>query len=142
LREPAQGDAGRRRDLAAGPARAGRFRDGLAAQRYVRHLVANGGSDSDIAYFGSIAVATGRVWTLPETVKAMLRLDPATEPPERVKVYMAMIYPHAWAGNSLALDAVVMLNGKGRLFGEMSDRTRKQLDEQMRRRSAMAGWNC
>lgn len=106
------------------------LRDGLAAQRYVRHLVATGGSDSDIAYFASIAVSTGRVWTLPEAVSAMLRLNPATEPPERVKAYMAMIYPHAWAGNTLALDAVVMLNGKGRLFGEMSDRTRKQLSEQ------------
>ncbi|MBE2278067.1 MAG: hypothetical protein IAE87_17425 [Rhodobacteraceae bacterium] len=107
------------------------FHDGLAAQRYVRHLVDNGGSDSDIAFFGSIAVATGRIWTLPETVAAMMRLDPATEPPERVKTYMAMIYPHAWAGNSLALQAVMMLNGKGRLFGEMSDKTRKLLDAEM-----------
>lgn len=106
------------------------LRDGLAAQKYVRHLVATGGSDSDIAFFASIAVSTGRVWTLPEAVAAMRRLDPATEPPERVKTYMAMIYPHAWAGNSLALEAVVTLNGKGRLFGEMSDKTRKQVLEQ------------
>ncbi len=109
------------------------FHDGLAAQRYVRYLVDNGGSDSDVAFFGSIAVATGRIWTLPETVAAMMRLDPATEPPERVKTYMAMIYPHAWAGNSLALQAVMMLNGNGRLFGEMSDKTRKLLDAEMQK---------
>lgn len=109
------------------------FHDGLAAQRYVRYLVAQGGSDSDIAYFGSIAAATGRVWTLPETIDAMLRLNPATEPPERVKMYMAMVYPHAWAGNSLALDAVALLNGPGLLFGEMSDRTRKQLNDAMQK---------
>ncbi len=109
------------------------FHDGLAAQRYVRYLLAKGGSDSDIAFFGSIAVATGRVWTLPETIDAMLRLNPATEPPERVKMYMAMVYPHAWAGNSLALDAVALLNGPGLLFGEMSDRTRKQLNDAMQK---------
>ena len=106
--------------------------DGLAAQKYVRRLVAMGPADhaSDIAYFGSIAVSTGRVWTLPDAVEAMHRLDPETEPAERVKVYMAMLYPHAWAGNSLALDALIDFNGDGRLFGPMSDRTRDRLVEQ------------
>lgn len=103
--------------------------DGLAAQKYVRRLEAMGPAEhaSDIAYFGSIAVSTGRIWTLPAAVEAMHRLDPATEPAERTKVYMAMLYPHAWAGNSLALDALIDFNGDGRLFGPMSERTRDRI---------------
>jgi hypothetical protein len=109
-------------------------RDGRAAQDYVRRLVSQGtGTPSDIAWYGSIAVASGRVWTLPETVGAMLALDPATEPPERVKAHMAMLYPHAWAGNALAQDALIALNGPGRLFGPMSDKTRARLLEMDRK---------
>jgi hypothetical protein len=105
-------------------------RDGLAAQRLVRHLLASGGSASDIAHYGSIAVATGRIWSLPAAVAAMRRLDPATEPPERVKGHAAMLYPHAWAGNTAALDALIDLNGEGRLFGPLSDRTRAKIEAQ------------
>lgn len=106
--------------------------DGLAAQKYVRRLVPQGlaAHASDIAYYGSIAVATGRVWTLPEAVAAMRLLDPATEPSNRKKKYIAMLYPHAWAGNSLALDAVIDLNGEGRLFGPMSAATRAKIEAQ------------
>lgn len=112
-------------------------RDGLAAQAWVRRMVASGqGTPSDIAFYGSIAVASGRVWTLPETVDAMLALDPATEPKERVKTYMAMLYPHAWAGNALAQDALIALNGEGRLFGPMSDKTRARLLETDRKTGA------
>lgn len=104
--------------------------DGLAALRYLRHLSANGGSASDIAYYGSIAAAAGRVAGLAPAVAAMRRLDPATEPPERVKVYVEMLYPHAWAGNVVALDGVALLTGEGRLFGPMSEKTRaKMLDQ-------------
>lgn len=105
-------------------------RDGLAAQRYVRWLLANGGSASDVAYYGSIAASTGRVATLSDAVAAMMRLNPATEPPERVKVYVEMLYPHAWAGNTLALDTIAMLNGEGRLFGPMSEKTRARMLDQ------------
>jgi hypothetical protein len=105
-------------------------RDGLAALHYTRHLVATGGSDSDIAYYGAIAATTGRVWTLRDAVGAMLRLDPATEPRDRIAVYMNMLYPHAWAGNTLALDAIMQLNGEGRLFGPLSDSTRTRILEQ------------
>jgi len=109
-------------------------RDGRAAQDYVRRLVSSGtGSASDIAYYGSIAVASGRVWTLPDAVKAMLTLDPATEPRDRVAAHIAMLYPHAWAGNTLALDALIALNGKGRLFGPMSEKTRARIVETGRR---------
>lgn len=108
-------------------------RDGLAAQAYVRRLVKlpvpDAATRSDIAFYASIAVASGRVWTLPEAVAAMLTLDPATEPKARIKTYMAMLYPHAWAGNALAQDALIALNGQGRLFGPMSAKTRNRLLE-------------
>jgi hypothetical protein len=106
--------------------------DGLAAQKYVRFLTAQvpPATPSDIAYFGTIAVSTGRVWSLPEVVEALNKLDPSTEPPERMKAYVAMLYPYAWAGNSLAVDALFDLNGPGKLFGEMSDATLKKLSDQ------------
>jgi len=106
--------------------------DGLAAQKYVRLLLAQvpEASASDIAYYGSIAVSTGRVWSLRDAVEAMSRLDPATEPAARKKTYVAMLYPHAWAGNSLALDAVIDLNGEGKLFGDLSEKTRQKILDQ------------
>jgi hypothetical protein len=99
--------------------------DGLAAQRLVERLVADGAGKHalDIAYFGSIAVSTGRIKSLRPAVAAMMQLDPATEPADRVKVYAAVLYKHAWAGNPLALDAVMDLNGEGRLFGPLSQKT-------------------
>lgn len=105
-------------------------RDGLAAQRLVRHLLASGGSASDIAHYGSIAVASGRIWSLPATVAALRRLDPATEPHDRMAAHAAMLYPHAWAGNTLALDALIDLNGEGQLFGPLSERTRARIEAQ------------
>ena len=112
-------------------------RDGAAAQAYVRRLVRAGAGDaatrSDIAFYGSIAVASGRIWTLPEAVAAMGTLDPATEPRDRIKAHMAALYPHAWAGNALALDALIALNGAGRLFGPMSGKTRARILEAGRR---------
>ena len=102
--------------------------DGLAALRYVRLLLADPAAvPSDIAYYGTIAVATGRVWPLPEAVAAMRLLDPSTEPPERTRAYIRMLYPHAWSGNALALDAVIDLNGDGRLFGALSEETRQKI---------------
>jgi hypothetical protein len=109
-----------------------RHNDGLAAQKLVQRLLADGAGKhaSDIAYYGSIAVSTGRVKSLRPAVAAMLTLDPATEPKERLQVYEAMLYAHAWAGNPLALDAVMDLNGEGKLFGELSDKTRAKIEEQ------------
>lgn len=107
--------------------------DGLAAQRYVRRLKDQGlaaANPSDVAYYGSIAVAAGRIWTLRDAVEAMRRLDPETEPADRKRAHMAMLYPHAWAGNSLALDALIDLNGDGKLFGKMSEDTRRKILEQ------------
>ena len=106
--------------------------DGLAAQKYVRYLLASvpDASSSDIAWYGTIAVSTGRVWTLPQVVQALHRIEPTTEPPARIKAYIAMLYPHAWAGNALALDAVIDLNGMGKLFGPMSAATQKRVLEQ------------
>jgi hypothetical protein len=109
--------------------------DGLAAQKLVQHLVAAGlsANASDIAYYGSIAVSTGRVQSLRQVVTAMALLDPATEPAERIKIYAAMLYAHAWAGNALALDAVMAMNGEGKLFGPLSDKTRAKIEEQGRK---------
>lgn len=99
--------------------------DGLAAQKLVQHLLAGGAESvaSDIAYYGSIAVSTGRVTSLRPAIAAMMQLDPQVEPKARVKVYAEMLYPHAWAGNPMALDAVMDLNGEGKLFGPLSDKT-------------------
>lgn len=120
--------------LEIGPAElkelAGRY-DGLAAQRYVRLLQADRtATASDIAYYATIAVSTGRVWTLPDAIAAMLLLDPTTEPPDRIRVYASVIYAHAWAGNPMALDALIDLNGEGRLFGALSEATRLKIIEQ------------
>ncbi|WGW04287.1 hypothetical protein [Tropicibacter oceani] len=103
--------------------------DGLAAQLLVRRLLAEpvAPADSDVAYFSAIAVGAGRVWTLPDMIDAMKRLDPDTEPRDRVRKYIQVLYPHAWAGNTLALSAVVEFNGKGRLFGALSDATRDRI---------------
>ncbi len=65
---------------------------------------------------------TGRIWPLQDAITAMHQLDPATEPSDRIQMYIQTLYAHALAGNALALDAVVDLNGEGRLFGPMSMR--------------------
>ena len=102
--------------------------DGLAAQRYVRLLLADPtAAPSDIAYYGTVAVGTGRIWSLPAAIAAMRLLDPATEPVERIRAYVRVLYPHAWAGNVLALDAIIDLNGEGRLFGALSEETRLKI---------------
>ncbi|MFC6585187.1 hypothetical protein [Sulfitobacter aestuariivivens] len=103
--------------------------DGLAAQRYARQLISGrvAASPSDIAYFSAIAVGTGRVWTLGPMIEAMHKLDPAQEPRARVRKYIKVLYPYAWAGNALALDALVAFNGEGRLFGPLSDATRDRI---------------
>ncbi|MEL6466543.1 MAG: hypothetical protein AAFQ58_16375 [Pseudomonadota bacterium] len=107
--------------------------DGLAAQRYVRVLEASGtAAPSDLAYFAAVAVGTGRIWTLDTMVRAMHRLDPATEPKARINKYISVLYPHAWAGNPVALQAVVDFNGAGRLFGPLSERTRQRILDQAR----------
>ena len=86
---------------------------------------------SDIAYFGAIAVAAGRVWALPSMVRALAYLSPETEPKERVAKYIQVLYPHAWAGNTLALNAVIDFNGEGRLFGPLSNATRARIEQQL-----------
>ena len=103
--------------------------DGLAAQRYVRILLSGdtAADPSDISYYAAIAVGTGRIWTLKPMIEAMHRLDPETEPKARVSKYIRVLYPHAWAGNSVALDALVAFNGEGRLFGPLSDKTRQRI---------------
>ncbi|MEC3860829.1 hypothetical protein VK792_05995 [Mesobacterium sp. TK19101] len=105
----------------------------LAALRYVDVLMARGIEEnaSDVAYYGAIAVGGGRVWALPEMVEALQYLDPATEPKARINKYIQVLYAHAWAGNELALDAVIDYNGEGRLFGPLSAATKAKIDEQI-----------
>lgn len=109
--------------------------DGLAAQKYARALAGKmpPGPPSDIAYYGSLAVNSGRVWSLPQTIEAMRQLDPDKEPKEHKRIYSEMLYAHAWAGNTLALDAIIDLNGEGRLFGPMSEATRQKVLDQGRK---------
>ncbi len=108
-------------------------RDTLAALRYVDVLMEDGLEEnaSDIAYFASIAVGGGRIWAMPELVTALALLDPATEPKARVNQYIKVLYPHAWAGNTLALDAVIDFNGEGRLFGALSASTKAKIEQQV-----------
>lgn len=107
--------------------------DGLAALRYVRILQADPTSTaSDLAYYAGLAVQTGRGYLLDEMLEAMDRLDPETEPRDRINLYISALYPQAWAGNALALDAVYRFNGEGKLFGALSDRTRDRLLDEMR----------
>ena len=113
------------------------YGDGLAALKYVRKLVSRHAGQpehaSDIAYYGAIAVGSGRVWPLEDMVLAMRSLDPETEPPKRINKYYKVLYAHAWAGNSIALDALVDFNGKGMLFGELLEETRARIIEQSTR---------
>ena len=85
--------------------------------------------NSDVAYFGAIAVGGGRNWVLDDMLEAMRFLDPATEPRARINTYIKMLYPQAWAGNELALDAVIEFNGEGKLFGRLSERTRLKIED-------------
>jgi hypothetical protein len=106
-------------------------RDGLAAQRYVDWLLTEAPDPaySDIATYAAIAAGTGRTGYLAEFIAALYHLEPATEPAERKSLYVSVLYPHAWAGNLLALDAVIDLNGADRLFGDLSDATRTRILE-------------
>lgn len=108
-------------------------RDSLAALRYVDVLMERGLQEnaSDIAYYAAIAVGAGRVWALPEMVSALKLLDPETEPRDRIRKYMQVLYPHAWAGNTMALDAVIDFNGEGRLFGPLSSSTAAKIENEL-----------
>lgn len=104
--------------------------DGLAAQHFAARLIARGQADShasDLAYYSAIAVRRGRIAPLAQMIEAMRQLDPTTEPKARVNVIIGALYPQAWAGNPLAIEAVVAFNGEGRLFGALSDGTRDKL---------------
>ena len=104
-------------------------KDSLAALKYTQLLWQRGIAEnaSDIAYYGSIAAQAGRVTALKKMIRAMAYLDPASEPAARKKQLMRVLYPHAWGGNTLALDALLDFNGEGKLFGALSDRTRAKI---------------
>jgi hypothetical protein len=106
-------------------------RDGMAAARYVDWLLteAPAPSPSDVATYAAIAAGTGRGAYVDDFIDALYALDPATEPEERRSLYISVLYPHAWAGNLSALDAVIDLNGEDRLFGPLSEATRARILE-------------
>ena len=107
------------------------YGDGLAAHKYVQILTDRGirNNASDVAFFSAIALETGRIWPLDEFVIALRHLDPETEPDRRVQRYISVLYPYAWAGNRLALEAVIEHNGEGRLFGALSTATAERIRE-------------
>lgn len=104
-------------------------RDGLAALRMVKLLRPRGleAHASDIAYYASIAAGAGRNSMFDDFVGALYLLDPASEPKGRVSQYIRVLYPHVWAGNSMAQDALIALNGEDKLFGPMSEATRARI---------------
>ena len=107
------------------------YGDGLAAKKYVDLVLGREGltkdNASDVAYFASIAAQQGRVYALDEMVSAMMYLDPESEPQVRKRQLIKVLYPYAWEGNSLAMDAVIDYNGEGKLFGALSERTRQRI---------------
>jgi len=124
--------AGERLDDATLRALADR-RDGNAAWRLVKRLRAQNAAPSDIAHYAAVAAGQGRIHALDTMIDAMARLDPDTEPPARLRQLVGVLYAHAWAGNSLALDAVIAFNGEGRLLGPLSDATRARILKQAAR---------
>ncbi|MEM8870986.1 MAG: hypothetical protein AAF848_15075 [Pseudomonadota bacterium] len=110
-------------------ARLGDHKDGLAAKRYAARLIARDpvAHASDIAYYSAIAAGTGRIYALDDMIAAMHHLDPVSEPWSRRHMLIKVLYSHAWAGNVMALDAVIAFNGEGTLFGPMSDATRARV---------------
>lgn len=109
-------------------------RDSLAALKVTQLLWQRGleANASDIAYYGSIAAAAGRVSALKKMIRAMEHLDPETEPAARKNQIIRVLYPYAWGGNALALEAVVKYNGEDRLFGALSDGTRRKILQEAR----------
>jgi len=105
-------------------------RDGLAAWRLVKRLRAENAPAGDIAHYAGIAAAQGRIYALDDMIDAMARLDPATASPERLRALVRVLYAHAWAGNSRAMDAVIAFNGEGRLLGPLTDATRARILQQ------------
>lgn len=114
--------------------------DGLAALRMVKRLRPRGPAEhaSDIAYYASIASGAGRQGLFDDFVAALYLLAPAREPKHRVSQYIRVLYPHAWAGNSLAQDALIALNGPGNLFGPMSEATRARIRQEGGARMVLA----
>ncbi|WP_226781750.1 hypothetical protein [Oceaniglobus trochenteri] len=103
--------------------------DGLAAWRLTKRLQAmgNDATPSDVAHYAAIAAGQGRVYALDDMIVAMRRLAPVGEPAARLDRLVRVLYAHAWAGNALALDAVIEFNGEGRLLGALSDATRDRI---------------
>ncbi|MGR3502279.1 hypothetical protein [Pseudaestuariivita sp.] len=105
--------------------------DTLAALRYSNLLWREGLEENatEIAQYASISAGAGRVSSLKKMIRAMEYLDPDTTSQALKNQLMRILYPYAWAGNPLAMDAVVAYNGEGRLFGKLSARTRARIEE-------------
>ncbi|TNF21589.1 MAG: hypothetical protein EP318_06455 [Rhodobacteraceae bacterium] len=103
--------------------------DSLAALKLVKAMRSGAmpESASDMAFYAAVAAGAGRRGMLGEMIAALYRLTPGTEPAERLSQSIRVLYGHAWAGNTRAQDALVALNGEGRLFGPMSDATREKI---------------
>ncbi|WP_126623158.1 hypothetical protein [Oceaniglobus ichthyenteri] len=104
--------------------------DSVAAWKLVKRLRVDGGAPADVAHYAATAAAAGRVYALNDMIQAMHRLEPGQVTGARLNHLIAVLYAHAWVGNSVALDAVISFNGEGRLFGALSDATRARILEQ------------
>jgi len=105
-------------------------RDGTAAWNLVKRLRAQQAPAAEIAHYAAITAGTGRVRGLAPMIAAMHRLTPDSVPPEDLRLLVNVLYAHAWAGNSLAMDGVIAFNGEGRLLGPMGAATRTRLLQQ------------
>ena len=106
--------------------------DALAAWNVVKKMRVEGGAAADIAHYAATAAGAGRVYALGDMIRSMHRLEPGSVTGARLNHLVRVLYAHAWAGNSKALDAVISFNGEDRLFGPLSDATRTKILEQAR----------
>ncbi|MCR9125471.1 MAG: hypothetical protein NXH82_05040 [Rhodobacteraceae bacterium] len=113
------------------------YNDGLAAKRYADILRARDpiGNAAEMAHYYSVATGTGRVYALKPMIAAMHHIRPEDLSRNLKRQLISVLYPHAWAGNSLALDAVIAFNGPDKLFGAMSQSTRNKIMEHGRKGS-------
>lgn len=104
-------------------------KDSLAALKMVKLLRTRDlrKNASDMAFYASIAAGAGRKGMLKDFIEALYLLDPKTEPKARISQYIRILYGHAWAGNTMAQDAMIALNGPGQLFGPMGVGTRERI---------------
>ena len=74
-------------------------KDSLAALRLVKRMRAGEmkQTPSDMAFYAAVAAGAGRKGMLDDMIDALYRLNPETEPKDRVSHYIRVLYGHATA---------------------------------------------